>query len=331
MTHSANRYVIVTGDSEGLGNAVVHSLLALDEKTKVIGLSRRAREAIVGYGKLRPGQLDRYTHLSVDFSIEQERNDVIREIMARVNADAASIAALVLANGTGYLDTDVDSNPELRGLMELLNLIAPRHLIEGLSASMEKDGPIFYYSGLVTHPSIHDPVLRIHGEIKKRATAELRALLGERLKVIMPGAYRTEMLMSKIVERNALLEWFAIPLSDPYARGGISDFVAGHALRKQQHSPKQVIRPRMCHLLVTLNNAEGVIKSLPGAIRRAARGVLAETGQTDAQHDARVEYFKEHALYGRDFPYDSILSRRLWPTWLSQVYAGSMRAAGLLN
>lgn len=323
--------MVITGDSEGLGNAALHSQLAHDPHTRVIGLSRRAQERVDGIDRLSPSQLARYSHLSVDFSDPAQRASIVEDIVQRVRSEGGSIAALLLVNGTGYIDTDVDAQPELGELMEVLNLTAPRQLVDGLMSTLEPDAPIFYYSGLVTHPNIHDPVLRIHGEIKKRAAAALRAQLGDRLKVMMPGAYRTEMLTKNIVRENALLEWFAIPLSDPYASGGISDLVARHALLPQQKFPDKVIRPRMCHLLVTLNDAEGVIKSLPGAIRRAARGVLEETGQTDAQHDARVRYFKERKMYGEAFPYDSILSSRLWPAWLSKAYAASMRAARLLH
>ena len=325
------RFVVVTGDSEGLGNAALHSLLRLNPHTQVIGLSRRPREQVDRIDRLTPSQAARYRHLRVDFSDGEQRAKVTADILSSIRESRGSLAALLLVNGTGYIDTDVEKSPELRELMETLNLTAPQELIEGLRPVLEREAPIFYFSGLVTHPNIHDPVLRIHGEIKKRAAALLRGQLGDRLKIMMPGAYRTDMLTKNIVRENALLEWFAIPLSDPYVPGGISDLVARHALRPHHRFPKAVIRPRMCHLLVTLNDAEGVIASLPGAIRRAARGVLAETGQTDAQHDARVRYFKEHQLYGESFPYDSILSDRLWPAWASKAYAASMRSARLLN
>ncbi len=93
--------------------------------------------------------------------------------------------------------------------------------------------------------------------------------------------------------------------------------------------PSQLIRPRINELLVSTNTADSMRKTLPAAIVRSARAVLAQTDQTDEDHDARVRHMQEHELYGADFPYEAILSRRLWPRWASVAFARLLLASPL--
>ncbi|WP_164478342.1 Rossmann-fold NAD(P)-binding domain-containing protein [Mycolicibacterium stellerae] len=331
MSESNPRYVLLSGDGEGLGNAVLHHLLRRDPETRVIGLSRRALGDIKGYEALGGAERARHIHLRIDLSDEGQRAQAIQEILALVRESGGGLVSLVLVNGSGYFDSDLQADPALNDRMEVLNVTGPLDLVKGLATHCEDDAPIFYFSGVLTHPSIRDPVLRRHAACKKRAVADLQALVGDRLKVVMPGAYRTAMLTRNITRQDALLEWYAVPIADPYARGGLPDVVAKYATLAHHRCATTIIRPRLSRLVVTTQTAEELANMLPGAIRRAARAILADTGQTDADHDARVDYFRRTKLYGNDFPYDRITSTHLWPAWLSRSYAASLSAAHLLH
>jgi hypothetical protein len=285
----------------------------------------------VGFDELGPRERERYTHLCVDLTVENERSEAITEIRARLKQRGSTLASVVLVNGTGFLDSELEGRPDLAERMEALNLTAPLHLLEGLIDCFEANAPILYYSGLLAHPNTQVPCVARHGDVKRRAADALRARWPERLKLVMPGTYRTEMVLGNIGRDTAMLEWFAVPLSNPLARGGLSDHVAKHALQPHRDVPDSLIYPRLTRLLVTKNTPEQLQRSLPGALQRAVRSVLAETGQTDAQHDARVRLLKEQQLYGAEFPYDDILSTRLWPTWASRLYAGSLRAVRMVD
>jgi NAD(P)-dependent dehydrogenase (short-subunit alcohol dehydrogenase family) len=331
VSKSNPRYVFLSGDGEGLGNAVLHHLLRRDPEIRVIGLSRRALEDVEGYGALGGAERARYIHLRIDLSDKGQRANAIAETLALVRDGGGRLVSLVLVNGTGYFDSELRADPALNDRMEVLNVTGPVDLVKGLATHCEGDAPIFYFSGVLTLPSIRDPLLRGHAAWKKRAVAALQELLGDRLKVMMPGAYRTAMLTKHITRQDALLEWYAVPIADPYARGALPDVVAKYATVAHHRCATTIIRPRLIRLAVTTHTAEEFAETLPGAIRRAARAILADTGQTDAHHNARVAYFRRTKLYGDDFPYDRITSAHLWPVWLSRSYAASLGAARLLH
>jgi hypothetical protein len=314
-------YVIITGDSDGLGNAVARAVLAASSSIKVLGISRREDADVVGYAQLSPAQRARYVRLRVDLSRPEEVDAAPARIARLVTKDAGKVRALLLVNGTGYLDSQVEADPALHDLMEQLNLRAPLALGHGITqVPCEAGLRVFYFSGLVTHPNVTDPLLKLHAALKKRAVAELRALLGGRLTCVMPGAYMTPMLARTIVRRDSLLEWYALPVGDPYAKGGLAEVVAQLAVARAAKAPETLIRPRISGLLVR-QKPDDLLASLPSAIVRCARAVLAQTGQSDAEHDARVAYLEQHRVYGADFPYARIKSERLWPRWASLAYA----------
>ena len=325
------RHVILTGDGEGLGNAVLHHLLRRANVDRVIGVSRRPAERVTGWSTFTSEQQSRFTHLSADLSDAAQVDEVIYGIEKVLAKEGGRIASLILVNGTGFLDPDVKSDPKLGDLMEALNIRSPKRCVEGLMAHLEPTAPVFYFSGIVTHESIRDPLLRTHAEMKRRAVRELGGMLGERLKVVMPGAYLTHMLEKNVKRIDALLEWYAVPIADPYAEGGLTDLIARLAALPAARSAPTIVRPRISRWLVNTHSAEQLERLLPGAIRRAARAVLAQTGQRDADHDARVAHFKRTRLYGDHFPYDSITSQRLWPAWLSGFYARTLRLLSLLH
>ena len=327
-------FVVLTGDGEGLGNALLLALLQQSRLCRVIGISRRPVAQVRGYRSLPATSRDRYTHVRADLSVEEGVRDALEQTRGIVKTAGGSISALYLVNGTGFLDTEARARPALLTLMTQLNETAPMMLLAGLldePSVVRPEAPVFYFSGVVTHPSIRDPLLTFHADVKRRAAASLRERFGPRLKVVMPGAYRTAMLEHAIARPDALLEWFAVPIADPYARGGLLDWLARQSQKPHPHCPETVIRPRISKLLVELCSAERLRRVLPSAIRRSARTVLHQIGQTDAHHDARVSYMADHRLYGDDFPYQSILSSRLWPSWLSLAQSGAMERAGLLR
>lgn len=325
------RYVLVTGDGEGLGNALVHALLRVNATVRVIGVSRRKVAAVEGYARLSDAQRVRYVHLQGDLSESEGQVLVARGARETIARAGGTLAAIALVNGTGYLDTEIERRPELDASMLALNVTAPLTLTEALEDLLEPTAPLLYYSGLLTHPSSSVPLLVRHAEVKKLAADALKARWPERTKLVMPGTYRTNMVLHSIVQQGAMLEWFTMPLSDPHACGGLSDAVAGYALGLAGNVPERVIFPRITRMLVEGNTARELQKSLPGAIRRAARGILDATGQTLEQHDRRVRFLEAQGLYGADFPYASILSDQLWPGWMSRAYAASLRLARMVD
>jgi NAD(P)-dependent dehydrogenase (short-subunit alcohol dehydrogenase family) len=315
-------YVFITGDSDGLGNAVARAILRCSETVKVIGVSRRPDAEVVGYPQLSRAERARYLRVRADLADPEAVRRALAETMALLARDQGRLRALLLVNGTGFLDSQVREDPALHTLMEQLNVRTPVALVRALRAEPERVESglrVFYYSGLVTHPNVTDPLLRMHAALKKEAVAQLRALCGMQLTCVMPGAYMTPMLARTIVRRDSLLEWYALPVGDPYARGGLADEVARLAVSRGR-APETLIRPRISGLLVK-QDPDALLASLPSAIVRCARAVLAQTGQSDAEHDARVAYLQENALYGAAFPYDRIRSNKLWPRWASVAYA----------
>jgi hypothetical protein len=316
-------YVLVTGDSDGLGNAVARAILRCSTSVKVLGISRRADAEVVGHDQLSDAERTRYVRVRADLGDPSAVSAALAEVARRLRADGGRLRSLLLVNGTGFLDSQVRADPGLHRLMEQLNVHTPLSLVRGVQKRRELLEPgmrVFYYSGLVTHPNVTDPLLRMHAALKKEAVAQLRALCGEQLTCVMPGAYMTPMLARTIVRRDSLLEWYALPVGDPYARGGLADVVAKLAVSAIPDAPATLIRPRISGLLVRQKPAD-LLASLPAAIVRCARAVLAQTGQSDAEHDARVTYLQENEVYGADFPYDRIKSDRLWPHWASAAYA----------
>lgn len=314
-------YVVITGDSDGLGNAVARAVLAASDSVRVLGISRREDAEVVGFDQLSAAQRGRYVRLRADLSRPEEVAALGSRITRLVGKERGKVRSLLLVNGTGFLDSQVRDDPALHALMEQLNVHTPLALVRSLSDTPTEPGlRVFYYSGLVTHPNVTDPLLRMHAALKKQAVSELRALCGERLTCVMPGAYMTPMLARTIVRRDSLLEWYALPVGDPYAKGGLADAVAKLAVAPRAEAPETLIRPRISGLLVR-QKPDDLLASLPSAIVRCARAVLAQTGQSDAQHDERVAYLERNRIYGADFPYDRIKSDRLWPRWASVVYA----------
>jgi hypothetical protein len=324
-------YVIITGDSDGLGNAVARAILRCSDSVKVLGISRRADAEVNGYAALSAAERARYVRVRTDLGDPSAVTATLSEVARLVSGDAGRVRALLLVNGTGFLDSQVRADPGLHTLMEQLNVHTPLALARDLQARrtlIEPSMRVYYYSGLVTHPNVSDPLLRMHAALKKEAVAQLRTLYGERLTCVMPGAYLTPMLARTIVRRDSLLEWFALPVGDPYARGGLADVVAKLAVSTTQEAPETLIRPRISGLLVR-QKPDDLLASLPSAIVRCARAVLEQTGQSDKQHDERVEYLQTHQVYGADFPYDRIKSARLWPRWASVAYASVLGGLAL--
>ncbi|MCB9556322.1 MAG: hypothetical protein H6707_09490 [Deltaproteobacteria bacterium] len=331
MAGASGRFVILTGASEGLGNAVLYWALRRFTDQRIIGISRRPRDEIDRLDQLTPTQLERYEHVRADLAIDTEVERVVGEISQRVQTDDGMIASIILVNGTGYLDTDVAENPQLVPLMETLNIRTPLALAKGLEPLLEPTAPIFYFSGVVAHPSITDPSLRTHAGIKKRAVREFQETFPDRAKVVMPGAYETAMLRRNIVRRDAPLEWYSMPMSNPFARRGIADYIARMSIRPTAKVPSPIIRPRGVRLLVGTHSNEALRRSLPRAIRMTARTVLSQTGQCEQDHDQRVEYFRSRQAYGEGFPYEALVAERLWPAWASRAYVGMLRTFRMLT
>jgi hypothetical protein len=322
--------ILVVGDGEGLGNALLYWLLKASDNCRLIGVSRRAECAVHNIETMEPSQRSRYIHLSAD--LMNDLAPLVTEIGNAFAGTSGALKSLMLVNGTGYLDSMVEENPDLRAIMQRLSYDAPLELIKQLQAArlMNRDTSVYYYSAVASHPSISDPNLRIHATIKKSTVKELTSVLDGCFTTVMPGAYKTEMLLRNIKRKDSILEWFTLPIADPYRKGGISNVVAQYALSSKPQ-PKRIIRPRSTKILVTIHNASSLKKGLPKAIQRAARGVLKQVGQSIEEHDARVMHAKELKLYGDAFDYDSIMSQKLWSEKKSLFYSKALDVVGLMK
>ncbi len=183
--------VLVTGDSDGLGNAAARALLRRRPAVTVVGLSRRADDAVVGWAELAPRDRERYRRYRVDLADEAAVDRAIDEVLQDVRAAKSTIRAVVLANGTGWLDSELERNPSLPPLMQRLNVATPVQLTTRLGEergrAVDAEARLLYYSGLVTHPSVIDPLLTHHAALKHEAVEALRQIWGERVTSVMPG------------------------------------------------------------------------------------------------------------------------------------------------
>jgi len=326
-----SRFVVVVGDSEGLGNAVLYWLLNTPSEAIVIGISRRGRQDVERIDVLDEKQKKRFVHLQYD--LQESLEPLVEKIEACIKDGNGILLSLIMVTGTGFLDSEVTMNPDLKNTMIRLNYGAQVELMDELKrrSLLLSTTQIFYFSALVTHPSITDPLLQIHAGIKSEAVTILSDHCGRQLTVVLPGAYKTDMLMRIIQRKDSLLEWFGLPLADPYERGGLAHLISQKSLSGSAPKNSEIIRPLGCKVLVTTFSANSLQKLLPSAIRRTARSVLKQIGQNDQDHDERVRYAKELNVYGEQFEYDSILSNRLWSEKKSLRYARCLQLAGLMK
>jgi short-subunit dehydrogenase len=240
-------YVIITGDSDGLGNAVARAILRCSETVRVLGISRRADADVVGYDQLSAAERARYVRVRADLSCPSAVSAALAEVFRIVSANSGRLRALLLVNGTSFLDSQVQNEPALRAQMEQLNVHTPVAFALGVEQRCELAEPgmrVFYYSGWATRPSLSDPLSSMHAALKKEAVAQLREICHEQLTCVMPGAYLTPTLARTITRRDSSLEWYALHVGDPYARGGMADVVAKLAVSRAD-APETLTRPRI--------------------------------------------------------------------------------------
>ncbi len=324
-------FVLLIGDSEGLGNAVLLGLLNQAEPINVIGVSRRAAALVENVDRLTANQKSHFYHLSADFM--QSTSTLIEQVGDLIASNQGYLKSVILVTGSGFLDSEIETNPELEEVLLRLNYGVQVELVEALLQTqlMTAETHLVYFSAMITHDSINDPLLLIHEKVKKKTTRWLHQTLGNQLSVVLPGAYQTDMLMRIIVRKDSLLEWFSFPLADVNDVRGIGRKVALLALSNKKLKYRSYICPRGIKGLVSVASAKTIRKLLPFAIRQTSRTVLHQIGQTDEDHDRRIEHAKTLQLYGNTFPYDSIKSNRLWSLRSSLFLTGVMRFFGLLR
>lgn len=326
-------FILITGDGEGFGNAILHRCLIRCPDAQIIGISRRPIEKVNGFNLLDDKKKSRYHHFSINFTNADAIARIIENVSHLIMSKKGVLISAFLVTGTGFTDNDIRTNPSLEKILITLNEEIPIKLSEQLMLNpalhFAHNTIVFYFSGLVAHPNISDPSLQTHAHSKRKTTARLKELLQHRVVFVAPGAYRTEMLLNTIQRPDALLEWFASPLADPFIKGGLPDLLAKYALLPRKKIPDFIIRLRLAKLLVTTFSQKRLLETMPGAIKIFGRSVLEATKQTDAQYNEKIDYHKQRNSYGANFPYTSLYAKNLYPLFLSKLISRILNFLGM--
>lgn len=327
MSNCAEKHVVITGDGEGIGNAVAEALCrrGANGGLKVVGVSRRPAEEVAhGLPSRFP---DTYQHISADLMAE-DLAPLIEEIL---RATQGRIFSLVHVAGAGEIGNDLYENSHECRRMRRMNSEAPVELTSGLQEALDPTGSVVYTSSLAAHPNVGTqfPTLKAYIASKKMAAANLKDLVRERLKIVYPGAYDTAMMTGSIRDIRAPLEWFAACPSNPYARFGIADCVAKRAVTPSHKGPSEISRPLVAGAFVTRTSGETQKKLLPDMIRLSAPSVIERYGLDPDSYNEMVNFHKANENYDPDFPYDSLKFENLHHV-LGRVQTAVLRALGLV-
>ncbi|WP_372589318.1 SDR family oxidoreductase [Fervidobacterium pennivorans subsp. shakshaketiis] len=137
--------VVVTGDSGGLGSAIVDKLL--EDGYKVVGLSRRTTDEMIEKMKKAEG---RYVHVNFDLSKTEE----IKKLYSEVLKNQGPIYGLV--NNAAYAYDDIVTNANLEELEKMfrINVFSPIILTKYIIRDMllnDTKGSIVHISSVSAH------------------------------------------------------------------------------------------------------------------------------------------------------------------------------------
>ena len=286
---------MITGDSRGVGSLTAKRLAGSGRQ--ILGFARTSVENSPGF-----------QHREADLSSDKGVRYAIGQIEEWAGDDGITIvgnAACLARDSDGVGKTDE---------MSRTNVDGHRELVRGLTSRLVRVVEIGSLAGVDGTPFAE---LGKYGQTKVDAVNQVREIVGsDRFRVVHPGLIDTGM-MSNVVEEvkkgNGVfpLEWLAVP---PVSPDQIARVVARMVL-KGKDGPASIGSPSVAALFVSLSR-DTQMKLLPLFIGLNARLILQQMTMTPPQHDAHIRKHKELEIYGKNFPYDDLMSAKLFPEFV---------------
>lgn len=203
------QWIIVTGDSGGLGSAIVRTILE-DGKYGVIGISRRENNVVDSIKK----EYSNYVHINFDLNNTTEVKRLYREEIRKIG----SIYGLVNNSAMAYDDIVTNLDYEKLHMMYQINVYSPMMLTKYAIRDMilhKTQGSIIHISSVSAHTGYKGLAMYASTKGAMEAfsldTAREWGIRGIRSNVVAPGfmetnisAKLTDEQKKKIYQRTAL-------------------------------------------------------------------------------------------------------------------------------
>ena len=203
------QWIIVTGDSGGLGSAIVRTILE-DGKYGVIGISRRENNVVDSIKK----EYSNYVHINFDLNNTTEVKRLYREEIRKIG----SIYGLVNNSAMAYDDIVTNLDYEKLHMMYKINVYSPMMLTKYAIRDMilhKTQGSIIHISSVSAHTGYKGLAMYASTKGAMEAfsldTAREWGIRGIRSNVVAPGfmetnisAKLTDEQKKKIYQRTAL-------------------------------------------------------------------------------------------------------------------------------
>lgn len=203
------QWIIVTGDSGGLGSAIVRTILE-DGKYGVIGISRRENNVVDSIKK----KYSNYVHINFDLNNTTEVKRLYREEIRKIG----SIYGLVNNSAMAYDDIVTNLDYEKLHMMYQINVYSPMMLTKYAIRDMilhKTQGSIIHISSVSAHTGYKGLAMYASTKGAMEAfsldTAREWGIRGIRSNVVAPGfmetnisAKLTDEQKKKIYQRTAL-------------------------------------------------------------------------------------------------------------------------------
>lgn len=203
------QWIIVTGDSGGLGSAIVRTILE-DGKYGVIGISRRENNVVDSIKK----EYSNYVHINFDLNNTTEVKRLYREEIRKIG----SIYGLVNNSAMAYDDIVTNLDYEKLHMMYQINVYSPMMLTKYAIRDMilhKTQGSIIHISSVSVHTGYKGLAMYASTKGAMEAfsldTAREWGIRGIRSNVVAPGfmetnisAKLTDEQKKKVYQRTAL-------------------------------------------------------------------------------------------------------------------------------